>query len=335
MSRRRSRKNTYTGRTIRANQEERLRMSEVLVGGLALASCSVAGAHIGRKKGHDALYEAREKREKVKKLEETMMQSGKAIVKQLMPDEECDPCKQELKELLKEYKVDECSECGKALMDTYRRLREADNHVIKTRYEHSIKEMLGINKMERDIREAEGAIPKKTFNGAAIGIVPGLVLTVLAVTAMRVTRREMARIRMKKKNEESALRKEEMRRRQIEEAAKKKEAKSDRREESGVKEMLRPVDSAEIHLERLVERKEMERKLEKAIRRICSRRCSEHVAFAIMSELPDNKAEELISRPEKLAGVLVENNVKLGPVLEIHGWEINEVLAEIEKRQRG
>jgi hypothetical protein len=95
---------------------------------------------------------------------------------------------------------------------------------------------------------------------------------------------------------------------------------------------LRPIDSSEIHIERLRGRIELRKKMERAIRQICGRRCSNEVAYSIISVLTDRIGESLIDKPDDLCSILIENKAKLNPALEKYGWTVDEVQEEIHKR---
>jgi hypothetical protein len=93
---------------------------------------------------------------------------------------------------------------------------------------------------------------------------------------------------------------------------------------------LKPIDSSDIHLERIEGRKEMTKKLEKAIREVCGRRCSGEMALSLVSLFSDSKIDSLIDCPSKLAGFLINYKQRINEKLGRYGWSAEEILIEIE-----
>lgn len=321
------RKRRPTGKTrIQPNTNRRFRLIKTLTAGISIIGFTGTGAYYGRKKGMGKLKQAKEKREGVRKFEESLSKQIHGLASTLKSDQECDPCQAQLKILMKQYKIDECSECGKAITQAYEKInRDSINARIST----VVGQLAGTEELNAKVMQAQNEVPTKTWIGAGVGFVPGLIIALVSVALMEQTRLKIQRNAQRKRLQEAKQRNEELRKKQLEENKQRKLNQSN----GGSNLPIAPVDSVEIHLERLDAREELIKKLEKAIRSVCGRRCSGEVALALVSELTDRIAETIIDETDQLGKILLENKVKLNPALMRYGWSVDEVLIQIQSKR--
>jgi uncharacterized membrane-anchored protein YhcB (DUF1043 family) len=321
------RKRKPSGKTrIQQKANRRFRISKTLTAGISIIGWTSAGAYYGRKIGMQKLAQAEKKREGNREFEKLITKQVVETAKTIKVKPESDTCQQELKQVMKHYNIDECSECGQELTQRYNELsKELANERIMSVITH----LSGTKELDAEVRAARDEIPTKMWIGAGVGFVPGLIIALVSVAFLEQARLKIQRHAQRKRLLEAKKREEELRRKQIEETKQRDAPQSN----GNSRPPLAPVESVEIHLERLEEREELIKKLEKAIRSVCGRRCSGEVALSLVSELTDRIAAMISDEPEKLSKVLIENKAKLNPVLDRYGWSVDEVLVEIHSKR--
>jgi hypothetical protein len=321
------RKRKPTGKTrIQPNTNRRFMISKTLTAGISIIGFTGTGAYYGRKKGMKKLAQAIKMREGNREFEKLITKQVQNMADTVKIDPKTDVCQQELKQVMKQYNIDECSECGQELTQRYDRLsKELANERIMS----VIGQLSGSGELDAKITETRNEVSTKTWIGAGIGLVPGLIIALVSVALLEQTRLKIQRDAQRKRLQEAKQREERLRKKQLEENKQSKLKASN----GGSNLPIAPVDSVEIHLERLDEREELIKKLEKSIRGVCGRRCSGELSLALVSELTDRIAEVIIDEPQSLSKVLIENKVKLNPSLDRYGWSVDEILVQIHSKR--
>jgi hypothetical protein len=187
--------------------------------------------------------------------------------------------------------------------------------------------------IQADIYQLERSSDQRIYENMVISLVISLIIVNAAMAGIEqqfVKRKEKHRKReIKKKQEELERQREEQRQKQLENSG------TNWAQKGNVDKTppLKPIDSSDIHLERIEERKEMTTKLEKAIRGVCGRRCSAELALSLVSLFSDSKIDSLIESPSKLAGFLINYKQRINEKLGRYGWSAEEVLGEIRSRE--